>query len=107
MRLTVQGTHIRPTPSIVAHVQRKVGSALGRLRHRVQGVWVTLDDENGPRGGVDKACRVRVAIAGVPGKPVIVEQRSEDLYGAIDAASKRAARAVQRSVGRQRDRRRF
>lgn len=106
MRLTVQGTHVRPTPAIIEHVQRKVGAALGRLRHRVLGVSVTLDDENGPRGGVDKACRVRVALAGVPGKPVVVEQRSEDLYSAIDAASKRAARAVRRSVGKQRDRRR-
>jgi ribosome-associated translation inhibitor RaiA len=42
----------------------------------------------------------------VPGRPVVIEQRSDDLYSAIDAASKRAARAVQRSVGKQRDRRR-
>jgi ribosomal subunit interface protein len=106
MQLTVQGSHIRPTPAIISHIQRKLGVALGRLRHRVIGVAVTLDDENGPRGGVDKACRLRVMLAGVPGRPVVIEQRSDDLYSAIDAASKRAARAVQRSVGKQRDRRR-
>ncbi|MGP1310548.1 MAG: HPF/RaiA family ribosome-associated protein [Phycisphaerales bacterium] len=106
MRLTVQGSHIKPTPSLVEHVRRKVGGSLGRLRHRVRGVSVTLDDENGPRGGVDKACRVRVALAGASGHDVVVEQRSPDLYAAIDAASKRAARAVVRVVGRERSRRR-
>lgn len=106
MRLTVQGSHIRPTPAIVSHVRKKVGGSLGRLRHRVLGVAVTLDDENGPRGGVDKSCRVRVALGGMPHHPVIIEQRSDDLYGAIDAASKRAAKAVARAIGRQRAKRR-
>jgi ribosomal subunit interface protein len=107
MRLTVQGSTIRPTPAIAAHVRRRLAAALGRIRHRVAGVVVTLEDENGPsKGGVDKSCRLKVALAGMPGGPVIVEQRSDDLYAAIDAASRRAARAVRRSVSRQRTLRR-
>ncbi len=62
-----------------------------------------LSDENGPRGGEDKRCRVRVGVDGP--QDVVVEDVESDLYIAIDRAADRAGRVVARRLERQRTRR--
>ena len=58
-----------------------------------------LTDENGPRGGVDKRCALRISLPGQ--QAIVIEQQESNLYVAIDAAAERAGRAVSRHVGRQ------
>jgi hypothetical protein len=56
---------------------------------------------NGPRGGVDQACRVKVVLTGLPS--VVVETRSAKLSDAVDAAVLGIERAVRRSLERRRE----
>jgi ribosome-associated translation inhibitor RaiA len=82
-------------------IERRMAFALGRFGARVSAVTVWLSDVNGPRGGVDKACQVQVALAGGP--PVRVEDRDADLYAAIARAADRVGRAVARDLARRRE----
>ena len=81
-------------------VERRFRFALGRFAPRIGRVTITMADVNGPRGGLDKRCRVVVGL--VPRGHVIAEV-SDRSY---DAASCRAADRVGHAVGRELERRR-
>ncbi len=61
---------------------------------------VRLGDENGPRGGVDKFCRLQVSLVDAP--QVVIRDCGPDLYTVIDRASDRAARSVAKQLERNR-----
>jgi hypothetical protein len=63
-------------------------------------VTVRLTDTNGPRGGIDQVCNVKVVLSGLPS--VVIERREMVLRAAIDAALRAAEQAIRRSVGRRR-----
>ncbi|QGQ22164.1 HPF/RaiA family ribosome-associated protein [Gimesia benthica] len=77
--------------------KRRLEYALSRFQNRIRSIDLYVSDLNGPRGGIDKACRVRI----VHEKgSVIVNQKSEDLAVCISRVAEKAARAVSRSLGR-------
>ena len=47
-----------------AHVGRRLGEALSRMRGRRVTARVTFSDVNGPKGGLDIRCAVQVHLAG-------------------------------------------
>jgi ribosome-associated translation inhibitor RaiA len=59
--------------------------ALRRLHGAVAQVRVQLEDTNGPEGGVDKRCRVEVAVPGQA--PVAVTATARSWQASIDAAA--------------------
>jgi ribosome-associated translation inhibitor RaiA len=77
---------------------RRARFVMRRLSWLVPRARICLSDDNGPRGGVDKRCRLQLQL---PGRPdVVVEDTHSDLYAAIAAAVERAARALGRRSGR-------
>jgi ribosome-associated translation inhibitor RaiA len=81
-------------------IRRKLGMKLGKFVGSIERVTVRLADENGPRGGIDQVCNVKVVLSGLPS--VVVERRDVALHAAIDDALRATERAVRRSVGRRR-----
>ncbi len=67
---------------------------MGRFAPRIAGVSVRLEDRNGPKGGVDKACRISVDLGGAG---VVL---AEDVDTVMEAAVGRAAECAGRSVAR-------
>ena len=100
MRVTIQTSGFDMTDALRSYTEQRLASALGWARHHMHRLAVSLSDINGPRGGVDKRCRIRVKLAGVP--EIIIEDVEADLYAAIDRAAERADRAVVRQVERAR-----
>jgi len=80
------------------YIRRKLGMKLGKFALSIERVTVRLRDVNGPRGGVDHQCRVKVVLSGLPS--VVVEVRNESMQGAIDAAMTAAARSVRKALQR-------
>jgi ribosome-associated translation inhibitor RaiA len=81
-----------------AYIRRKLGTKLGKFARAIERASVRIRDVNGPRGGTDKACTIKVVLVALPS--VVVEQRRASLRTAMDAALQRTERAVRRSVQR-------
>lgn len=85
-----------------AYMRRKLGMKLGKFARAIERVSVRVRDVNGPRGGVDKRCTIKVVLTGLPS--VVVEQKHASLQAAVDAALRRTEVAVRRSVQRRKGR---
>ena len=103
MRIDIQALGFELTPALRAHTKRRLHFALGRSNAQVSRLWVRLSDLNGPRGGEDKRCHVRITLTYAP--EVVIEDTEADLYVAIDRAADRAGRTVARRLERSRDQR--
>lgn len=84
-------------------VMGRIARTLARFSNRISRVSVFLKDENGPRGGVDQHCRVRVLM---PGIGEIASGATEDNpWAAVAQATRRARRKVMKKLKRPRSRR--
>jgi putative sigma-54 modulation protein len=104
MHIELYSSRISVSESSEAYVTRRLSFALGRFVDVIDSVVVRLEDINGPRGGIDKLCRIKVKIIGQK-KPLIVEIVDLEIRAAIDMAADRIGRAVARNIGRRSDRR--
>ena len=100
MEFDVQTLDFPNTDALASHVRRRLDFGLSRHADRISRVTVRLGDENGPRGGIDKFCRLQVNLVDAP--QVVIRDCGPDLYTVIDRASDRAARAVAKQLERNR-----
>lgn len=82
--------------AIDTFVRDEINKSLGRFSHDIISVEVFMTDSNGPRGGVDKQVLMRIRMRGR--QQVALQSTAENLYAAIRVSSKRAKRAVRRSL---------
>ena len=83
-----------------ADIRQKLARTLGKYRQSIERVSVRLTDVNGPRGGADQRCRIKVVLSGLPS--VVIERRHSEVQGAVNTAVHAATEAVRRMVGRRR-----
>ncbi len=100
MNIHIRASGIVLTDAVREYVQRRLQFAFGWADAQVLCVVVRLSDENGPRGGEDKRCRLQITFAGAPS--LVIDDTEADLYVAIDRAADRAGRSVARRLERQR-----
>ena len=79
-------------------IRVQFGRRLARYAPQIERATVRVDDVNGPKGGVDLACKVKVVLSGLPS--VVVEQRGADLPDVVTRAAEGAQRAVRRELQR-------
>lgn len=94
---------IDPSDALRRHVELAVVQHLGRFAPDVSSVVVRIDDVNGPRGGLDKHCRV-VALGELSATH---SQRGSDAYAAVVSAIEGLRCTLERRLGRQRTLRRI
>lgn len=100
MQLDIQTSGFLLTDSIREYTKRRMEFALNRNYRHITKVSVRLADINGPRGGVDKRCQIDLRLAGQ--NDIVIEDTEADLYIAIDRASDRCARTLNRRLERAR-----
>lgn len=98
-------THIRVSGARLnkdtrAYMRDKLSRALGKFARSIERITVRVMDVNGPRGGIDQVCRIKVVLINQPG--VLVEARNAFADAAFRNALARIERAVRRSVQRRR-----
>jgi ribosomal subunit interface protein len=98
--MAIQSSGFEMTIALRMYTEHRLATALGWARHHMRKLAVSLSDINGPRGGVDKRCKIQVQLSG--GREIIIEECEADLYSAIDRAADRADRAVVKQVERTR-----
>jgi CBS-domain-containing membrane protein/ribosome-associated translation inhibitor RaiA len=85
-----------------AYMRRKLGMKLGKFARSIERVSVRVDDVNGPRGGNDKSCRIKVVLRGLPS--IYVENQAPMFGPAFDGALADVERAVRKALKRRRSR---
>ena len=100
----ISGEGIKPPEELRDFISRRLYFALGRFSPEVQGVTACVGDINGPKGGLDKRCRIIVKLKGL--ENVIKEVVADDLKLAVTSAADSVGRSVARALERRRDRRR-
>lgn len=83
-----------------ALIRRRLRRRLGKFAPSIERVSVRVTDVNGPRGGADRRCRVKVVLSGLPS--VVVEGQAGSVEVAVQEALSGAERAVRRTLQRRR-----
>ena len=78
--------------------ERRLRFALSRFDSKIQRISLVLTDTNGPRGGVDKLCRITVSLRRA--NDVAISDEDADAATCIARAAERIGRAVARAIER-------
>lgn len=96
MSVEIRSRNFKMTDALKGYTGHRFGIALRGLERRVRRLTVRLADANGPKGGIDKVCRIEAELH--PLGRVVIEEQQPDAYAAIDLASGRFRRVLRRSV---------
>lgn len=105
MQIDIQTSRLTLLDDDRQRIERRAQFALGRMGARIRRVDVRVCDVNGPRGGVDKRCRVQVHLDSGPA--VQIEDFDSDLADLVDRCFERAARVATNRVRLTQERRRL
>ena len=100
MHIKINARDFTLTPALQQFIDEKVKFALSRYNQRIRVAEITLKDVNGPRGGIDKKCAIKMKLNQF--KTLVVEDISDDAYEAIHACCQRAKRRIERHFNRAR-----
>ena len=100
MQLEMRGVNYELQDELKDHIERRLRFALGRFADRIERLTIRVSDVNGPRGGIDKHCRIAIAL--IPKGTIMVEGTGDDPFALVADAAKRARRSVRRTLERRR-----
>lgn len=100
MHIKIHSKDFSITPAINEFINDKIKFALSRYGTRIRVIEISLKDINGPRGGVDKQCVIKMKVNQF--KTLVVDDVSADAYEAITACTQRAKRRIERHFNRSR-----
>jgi ribosome-associated translation inhibitor RaiA len=98
MQTTITARNLRLTKELRQQILRRLQFALGRFAPRIQAVAVAISDENGPRGGPDKRCQLRITTRGAG--ELILQRQGADLEALVARTVDRAGQAITRALER-------
>jgi len=101
MKFNLNLRDVDKDPDIEDYVNKRLSFALARAEHVINDIHVTIADINGPKGGLDKQCRILLTSDLV--EPVVVSERQSTLRAAIDRGVSRASHSLMRRLKRRRD----
>src|SRR5581483_10458029 len=87
-------------PNERTYVRRKLAKRFNKFAEAIERVSLRTEDVNGPKGGVDRVCRIKVVVRGMPS--IVFQQQDAFLNTAVDLALAGAERAVRRALQRRR-----
>jgi hypothetical protein len=76
--------------------ERRIGFALDRLRN-IRRIAVSIEDVNGPKGGVDKHCRI---LAEFGFASIVIDEMQPSWQSAVTNAIRRLARTATKEMQR-------
>jgi hypothetical protein len=104
MKIEVRFRGIDPSDALRAQATRAIVQHLARFAPDLDTVIVRIDDVNGPRGGMDKHCRV---VARGTSLSATTSERGADAYAVVATAVEGVSRALERRAARLRSYRRI
>ena len=96
MQVKVHSNRVDVGDTLRDHVESRADFVFNRLGSWVRGVTVSLNDINGPRGGVCKQCLVVVTTRGIG--QIVVRDTDADVFASVSSAIRRAGLSLTRKV---------
>jgi putative sigma-54 modulation protein len=100
LSVTTRGGAIEHSQTLREYLTRRAELALDRQVDRVTSLTAVFEDLNGPRGGIDKRCRITVR--GPELGELVVEQTDREWSSGIDGAIATMSRNIVRQLERRR-----
>ncbi len=102
MKVILKGVHLSLTERMKAYVQEHLVEPIQRFYDdEAAELNIHLVDNNGPKGGTDKECRVTAFIPG--SVPLHITEATDDIFQSIDFARDRLENALKREMERKRE----
>jgi ribosomal subunit interface protein len=101
MKIHIRERNVEVTDVMRAHVQRRLGIALGRFGERIGRVIVRFSRAGGDPGGSANRCQIDVGL-----RPLSLRagDTDADLFAAVNHATDRVSRSVARALELERER---
>ena len=96
MQIEIQTRGIALSNALRDYTERRLRFALASASDRVRRIKVRFSDINGPRGGIDKRCRIQAAFNGLG--EVVIEDTEADPFHALGRAAERLGRNISRRL---------
>ena len=100
MQIDIRAKDIEMSEGLRQHTERCLNFGLDWAEQDVNRVVITLSDINGPRGGNDKRCQIRIPLPRMCA--IVIEDIADDVQVAIARSVDRAAHSLHRRLSRQR-----
>lgn len=98
MRIIFNNRNLTDIAEIRTYVGHKVAFFFSRNQNKIKTITITLADINGPKGGKDKQCKVRINTDHLA--EIIITEERENLLHAIDNSLIRANRTLVQQLKR-------
>ncbi len=89
---------ISPSGDLNKYAEAKIRLALGLFETRIRRAEIFLTDVNGPKGGEDKLCKIKVKVDGL--SDILIHEKSSDIYDSINICTHRLKRVTLRNLDR-------
>jgi len=96
MDITIISRNVSIGPRLRQLIEKRLHFALHRFSDLLGSVKVTFSDINGPRGGVNKHCRIVVDVESIG--TVVIRETDKTLSKAITRAASRLSQSVSRLI---------
>lgn len=96
--VSVRGHHVMIEAHHRQYMRERLGHKLAKFAPSIERIAVRVEDLNGPKGGVDHACRIQVTLSGLG--LVVVEERHAEAIPAFDLAVDTMETALKHRFGR-------
>lgn len=100
MKLTIRCRQLLLDHQNNAEIRSRVLHVFSRIQQFIRDIDLTIADINGPKGGLDKLCRLRVRGRSLPN--IFIEHVGIDAMLTIAVAAERAQQVVLRKIARRR-----
>lgn len=102
MQFTFRSIDSQDLNSLAKNIELNFASAVKWAEKSIREISVTVRDCNGPKGGVDKVCRVCISLTRA--RRLILEDRDSNVHAALARLAERTSRSVHGVLGRKRAR---
>lgn len=98
MRLDIRFLNGDRTGMASDFAEKILGNSLFRFRDEIQSALLYVEDINGPRGGIDKACRCVLQLKSLP--PVVIHDKDQSIPALVRRVADRATASLRKKLKR-------
>ncbi|MBN7820060.1 hypothetical protein [Bowmanella yangjiangensis] len=100
MQLIINASNLNLNKRLRRTLSNRIAKGLSKLSGKIRRIQVSITDVNGPKGGNDKQCQLKVDMHGMPS--ILVVERRASITQAIAQAVLRTSMVLKRKLSRAR-----